>query len=139
MVEINQYIHIPEKELRFVFARASGPGGQNVNKVNTKVTLLFDVDNSPSLSLEQKGKIKRRLAGRVSRGGILRVTSVRYRSQKSNREDAVKRFSQLLSFAFKEKAGRKKTKVSRASRERRFRAKKHRSSVKQLRKKVRSE
>ena len=139
MVELNQHIHIPEKELKFVFARASGPGGQNVNKVNTKVTLLFDVDSSPSLSLEQKTKIKRRLAGRVSRAGILRITSVRHRSQKSNREDAVKRFAQLLSFALKEKADRKKTKVSRASRERRFQAKKHRGSVKQLRKKVGSE
>lgn len=139
MIEVNQHIHIPEKELKFVFARASGPGGQNVNKVNTKVTLLFDVDTSPSLSPVQKSKIKRRLAGRVSKGGMLRITSMRHRSQKANREDAVNRFAQLLSFALKEKAYRKKTKVSRSSRERRFQAKKQRSNVKKLRKKVRSE
>ncbi|MCK5195085.1 MAG: aminoacyl-tRNA hydrolase [Desulfobulbaceae bacterium] len=139
MVEISQNIYIPEKELKFVFARASGPGGQNVNKVNTKVTLLFDVVSSPSLTEEQKTKIRNRLSTRISRGGVLRVAAMRYRSQKANREDAVKRFAELLSFALTEKPHRKKTKASRAARERRFQAKKQRSRIKQSRQKVTTE
>lgn len=139
MVEISQNIYIPAKELKFVFARASGPGGQNVNKVNTKVTLLFDVDTSPSLSQEQKTKIRNRLSTRISRRGVLRVTAMRYRTQKANREDAVERFAKLISFALTEKPHRKKTKASRAARERRFQAKKQRSRVKQSRQKVTSE
>jgi len=93
MVEINENLHIPEKELKFVFARASGPGGQNVNKVNTKVTLLFDIVKSPSLTDVQKIKIRNRLSNRISNEGVLRVTAMRYRTQKANREDAVKRFA----------------------------------------------
>lgn len=139
MVEISQHIYISEKELKFVFARASGPGGQNVNKVNTKVTLLFDVDTSPSLSQEQKAKIRNRLSTRISRGGVLRVTAMRYRTQKANREDAVERFAKLISFALTEKPHRKKTKASRAARERRFQAKKQRGRVKKSRQKVTSE
>jgi ribosome-associated protein len=139
MVEINQNMYIPEKELKFVFARASGPGGQNVNKVNTKVTLLFDVVRSPSLTDEQKAKIRNRLTNRISNEGVLRVTAMRYRTQKANREDAVKRFVELLSSALTEKPHRKKTKASRSSRERRFKAKKQRSRVKQSRQKVTSE
>ena len=136
MVEVNANLDIPEKELKFAFARSGGPGGQNVNKVNTKATLFFDVDASPSLSDVQKEKIKRRLPGRISKEGILKVTSVRYRSQKANREDAVKRFALLISFALHEKTVRKKTKVSRGAKERRFQAKKRRGNVKQLRKKI---
>jgi len=139
MVEVNQNLSIPETELKFVFARASGPGGQNVNKVNTKVTLFFDIVKSPSLIDEQKAKIRNRLTNRISNEGVLRVTAMRYRTQKANREDAVKRFVELLSSALTEKPHRKKTKASRSSRERRFKAKKQRSRVKQSRQKVTSE
>lgn len=139
MIEINNRLQIPEKELTLVFARSSGPGGQNVNKVNTKVTLLFDVVSSPSLTEEQKTKIKNRLSTRISKGGVLRVAAMRYRSQKANREDAVKRFAELLAFALTEKQYRKKTKASRAARERRFQKKKQRGRVKQSRQKVTSE
>lgn len=139
MVEINQYIDISEKELKFVFARASGPGGQNVNKVNTKATLLFDIVRSPSLSDEQKVKIRNRLSTRISKEGVLRVTAMRYRTQRANREDAVRRFAELLSFALTEKPHRKKTKASRSARERRVKAKKQRSRVKLSRQKVTSE
>ena len=136
---IDRFIHIPGKELRFVFARAGGSGGQHVNKVNTKVTLLFDVISSQSLTLEQKQRIKSRLPGRVNRAGVLRVTSTRYRSQKANRDDAIERFAHLISFALKEKKNRKKTRISVSSREKRFQTKRHRSTVKQLRKKVQME
>jgi ribosome-associated protein len=139
MIAVNRHVQIPEKELVFIFSRAGGPGGQNVNKVNTKVTLLFDVAGSPSLTEEQKAKILNRLSTRISRGGVLRVSAMRYRTQKANREDAVMRFVELVSRALKEKPRRKKTKVSRSAKKRRLREKKQRSMVKQSRQKVTSE
>ena len=75
MIEVTNEISIPEDELRFTASLSSGPGGQNVNKVNTRVTLWFDVVNSPSLSPEQKELIASRLLSRISKDGLLRVIS----------------------------------------------------------------
>lgn len=133
---MSKSLHIPEKEFTFLFSRSSGPGGQNVNKVSTKVTLLFDVNMSPSLSATQKGKIKNRLATRINKNGVLRIVAMRYRTQKANKEDALQRFFSLLHTALKEKPPRKKTKITRASRERRIQAKKFRGRVKQARNRV---
>jgi ribosome-associated protein len=129
-------LHVPEREFTFVFSRASGPGGQNVNKVNTKVTLLFNVNTSSRLTAVQKEKIKNRLATRISKNGILRVVAMRYRTQKANKEDAIQRFFSLLDAALRDKPARKKMKISKASRERRIQAKKLRSTVKHARKRV---
>lgn len=135
MIRINDSLEIPERELRFTFSRSSGPGGQNVNKVSTKVTLRFDINRTRGLSDEQKARIKRRLASRISRNGVLRVTAGYHRTQKANREAAVKRFSQLLASALATNPPRKRTGISRAAKERRLKAKRHRSRIKQARSK----
>ena len=132
---INHGLEIPEKELRFTFSRSSGPGGQNVNKVSTKVTLQFDIDRSASISEQQKARIKKKLASRISRNGVLRVTAGYHRTQKANREAVVKRFYELLASALAERRPRKRTKVSWAAKERRLKAKRHRSRIKQTRSK----
>ena len=80
MVVVSDTLEIPDSELSFVTSRSSGPGGQNVNKVDTRVTLLFDVGASPSLTDEQRSRVLARLPGRINREGVLRVFSQRYRT-----------------------------------------------------------
>lgn len=133
-IDINQELSIPLDELAFTAVRSSGPGGQNVNKVSTKVSLEFDVDKSPSLTEEQKILIKRRLPGRISGEGILRVSSQKTRQQATNREDAVRRFAGLLAGALRERKVRRRTRVPKASRRERLEEKKKRGFVKQSRK-----
>ena len=133
-IDINQELSIPIDELTFSAVRSSGPGGQNVNKVSTKVSLEFDVDKSPSLTEEQKILINRRLAGRISGEGILRVSSQKTRQQATNREDAVRRFSGLLAGALRERKVRRGTRVPKASRQERIDDKKKRGFIKQSRK-----
>lgn len=133
MLAITQKTLIPLRELSFTFARSSKPGGQNVNKVNTQVTLIFDLVHSPSLSAVQKTRIRQRLAGRINKQGLLRVISYRHRTQAANRAAALKRFAALLSEALQETKPRKKTRQPRAAKEGRLAAKKHRSRLKQLR------
>ncbi|HMC82356.1 MAG TPA: aminoacyl-tRNA hydrolase [Candidatus Polarisedimenticolia bacterium] len=88
MIEIRDGLAIREEELRFTASRSGGPGGQNVNKVSTRVTLWFDVAGSPSLTAEQRSLIRSRLATRISKEGVLRVVSQQTRSQAANREAA---------------------------------------------------
>ena len=126
-------VHIPESELSFRYSRSSGPGGQNVNKVATKVTLLFDVRSSPSLTDDQRALIEQRLANRISKDGILHVTSERHRTRSANQRDTVERFRILVAGAVRRRAPRKRTKVPAASRRRRIEAKRRRSEVKRLR------
>ena len=133
MVHIKNGILIGEDELSFTFSRSSKPGGQNVNKISSRVTLLFDVANSPSLSAENKNRIMTRLRTRVNKDGILRVVSHRHRSQAANREAAVERFVELLQEALKPIKFRKKTRISAAARNRRLNKKKRRSRLKQER------
>jgi ribosome-associated protein len=99
MVYVTEGLDIPERELALTTSRSSGPGGQNVNKVSTRVTLLWDVESSPSLTSEQRELLRARLAGRINQQGILRVTSQRHRTQLANREEAVQRFVDLLAQA----------------------------------------
>jgi ribosome-associated protein len=132
-VDIEAGLAIPEAELRFTTARSSGPGGQNVNKVESKVTLAFDVAGSPSLSDEQRQRIAERLGSRLSRGGVLRVTSQRHRTQAANRKAAVERFAELLAAALAEDPERRPTRVPKAVRRRRLESKRHRSRVKRER------
>jgi len=126
-------------ELTFSAVRSSGPGGQNVNKVNTRVILEFDLDKSPSLNEEQKTLIKKRLKGRISGEGIFRVSSQKSRQQSTNRDDAIRRFAGLLAGALQERKARRKTSVPKASRQERLEEKKRRGFIKQSRKDGRSQ
>ncbi len=126
-------VPIPESELVFQASRSSGPGGQNVNKLNTRVTVLLDVAHSPSLSDRQKQQVLSRLAGRIDKAGILHVASQEHRSQEANRRAAVERLQQLVRDALKPVPVRRKTKVPVAARERRLQQKKQRSDRKQQR------
>ncbi|HHB76668.1 MAG TPA: aminoacyl-tRNA hydrolase [Desulfobulbus sp.] len=128
-------VQIPFGELGFSFSRSSGAGGQNVNKVNTRVTLSFDVGNSPSLDEHQRQLIRRRLGGRINRDGILRISSDTHRTQGANKEEVIRRFYALLGTALHEQRPRRKTRVPKRARERRLSAKKMRGRLKQQRNK----
>jgi len=133
MIEITRDTIINEDEFVFKVSRSSGPGGQNINKVNTRVTLLFDVANCGSLSGWQKQRILARLATRSDKNGVLRVTSQKFRTQGANRRAAVERLQQLLTDALKTRPIRKKSKVSYAAKQRRLEEKKRRSLLKRQR------
>ena len=126
-------LDIPDEELEFATSRSSGPGGQNVNKVNTRVSVLFDVDRSTVLSDEQRSLLRERLGGRISRAGIMRVVSQKHRTQLANRDAAVERFTLLLRDALTEKAERVPLKVPRAVKERRLDEKRRRGGLKRER------
>lgn len=130
---ITPSVCIPLSELSFTFSRSSGKGGQHVNKVNSRVTLWFDVTASESLTQDQKQLIRRRLAGRINKQGVLLLDADRRRSQGANREDAVSRFASLLRDALHVDKTRRRTKPSRGAKKRRLQAKKHRSRLKQQR------
>lgn len=133
MIKITDDIFIREDELVFKASRSRGPGGQNVNKVNTRITVLFDVANCRGLSDEHKRRILKRLATRADKQGRVRVVSQRYRSQKANRRAAVERLQELLIAVLKTRRVRKKTKVPYAVKRRRLEEKKRRSILKQQR------
>jgi ribosome-associated protein len=135
MLEITDQMWISEEELTFTASRSGGPGGQNVNKVNSRVTLWFDVAGSGSLTEEQKQRIRTRLATRIDKQGVLRVVSQAHRSQVANREAATDRFVELLRESLRRRPARKPTKVSRAVKQRRLEEKGRRSRVKQQRSK----
>ncbi|HER43916.1 MAG TPA: aminoacyl-tRNA hydrolase [Candidatus Eisenbacteria bacterium] len=133
MVEIHDQLTIPDEEISFEFSRSGGPGGQNVNKVNTKATLLFDVSASPSLTEEERSRIMSSLRTRITKAGVLRVSSQRHRTQRANREAALERFSELLREALRTRRPRRKTRVPRAVKERRIKEKKRRGELKRRR------
>ncbi len=133
MIEITDNISIREDELIFKASRSSGPGGQNVNKVNTRITLLLDVANCESFSDVQKRRILSRLATRADKNGLVRVASQRFRTQKANRRAAVERLQQLLAEALKTRPVRKKTKIPYATKRRRLEEKRRRSLLKRQR------
>ncbi len=136
MLEIDANLSIPENELLFTASGSSGPGGQNVNKVSTRVTLWFDVLHSASLTEEQKDRISRNLAARINKKGWLRITAEEHRSQAANRKLAREKFCRRLFEALKERPVRKKTRVPKRSRRRRLENKKQRSRKKKLRSNV---
>ena len=136
MIQITDTLFIHKDELSFTASPSSGPGGQHVNKVSTRMTLLFNVAASPSLSAEQKQRICSRLSTRVSKDGVLRVISQRHRSQAANRDAAVERFVELLKGALAELPPRKKTTVSKRARQRRLDEKKQHSLKKKQRAKI---
>ena len=130
MLEITRSLSIPTSELRMQRSRSTGPGGQNVNKLETRVTLLFDVAGSPTLTPSQRDRILATLRTRITKDGVLRVTSQRHRTQGANREAATERFVALLQQALRPVKSRKPTKPTRASKTRRLDAKKQRGSIK---------
>ena len=124
---------IPVDEFEFSFARSRGPGGQNVNKVNTRVTLRFDFAGSTALTALEKRTIRAKLAGRVTRDGHLRVVSMRHRTQRANRVAATTRFYELLAETLARPKPRRPTKIPRAAREKRLADKRVRGRRKQMR------
>jgi ribosome-associated protein len=133
MIHIQGNLFIPESEISFKATRSSGPGGQNVNKLSTRIELFFDIGNSESLTEHQKRKITARLGRRVSKEGVLRIVSQEQRTQSANRQTAVERFQQLLVSALTETKPRKATRVSAAAKRRRIEQKRRRSSLKKAR------
>ena len=133
MIRITDQISIPKDELKFTASRSSGPGGQHVNKVSTRVTLRFDVANSPSLTADQKQRIFGHLATRVSKEGVLRVVSQKTRSQAANKETALERFVELLHQALRQTVRRKPTEISPTGKQKRFEGKKKRGRLKRER------
>ena len=123
-----------EKELTFEYIRASGPGGQNVNKVSTAVQLRFDVARSPSLQEDIKVRLIKLAGKRVNGEGILLIEAKRYRSQEQNRLDALKRFREILNRASRKPRLRKKTRPTQSSTEDRLQKKKKRGEHKKNRK-----
>jgi ribosome-associated protein len=133
VIEITPELSIDESELTFSASRSGGPGGQNVNKVASKVTLEWNVEQSSALTDEQRATIQERLAARINQEGVLKVSSQQTRSQHGNREIAHAKFVDLLRGAFREKPPRKKTRMPKAAKERRLGAKKERSELKKAR------
>ncbi|HEY9047437.1 MAG TPA: alternative ribosome rescue aminoacyl-tRNA hydrolase ArfB [Ohtaekwangia sp.] len=121
------------KELAFSTSRSSGPGGQNVNKVNTKVTAKFDVVNSAVLTPEEKELLLQKLASRLTTDGVLIIISQDKRSQLQNKEEAVAKFEKVITKAFEKKKARKATKPSKGAVQERIKKKKKQSEKKQWR------
>jgi ribosome-associated protein len=132
MIEITSSLQIDERELQIDFVRASGPGGQNVNKVATAVQLRFDVMGS-SLAEEVKRRLIRLAGNRVTSEGVLLIEAKRFRTQEQNREDGIRRFVDLVRKALIQPKSRKKTKPTAASKEVRMKEKKRRGEIKKMR------
>jgi ribosome-associated protein len=130
MIFIAPDISIGNREISFDFIRASGPGGQNVNKVATAVQLRFDVGRSTSLPLEVKDRLRKLAGKKLSTGGILVIHASRFKSQEKNRQDALERLVRMLRQAVVKPKKRVKTRPSRRAKQRRLEAKRHRSRLK---------
>jgi ribosome-associated protein len=130
MLEISPNLTIPDDELVERFVRASGPGGQNVNKVSSAVELRFDAAGSPSLPEDLRARLLARRDRRITDGGVVVISAQRFRTQDRNREDARERLAALIVAAMHVPKKRIATKPSRGAKERRLGAKRERSTIK---------
>jgi ribosome-associated protein len=130
---IKEKFFIDEKEIVETFIRSSGPGGQNVNKVETAVQIRFDVAHSPSLPENVRERLMAMLRSRLTKEGVLILTAQRYRTQDQNRQDARHRLAELIYRATIPVKKRIPTKPTRSSQENRLATKSHRSHIKQNR------
>jgi len=133
MIRITDAIALDEDELEERFIRASGPGGQNVNKLSSAVQLRFDVRHSPSLPDDVRERLERLAGNRLTRAGVLVITAQRHRTQERNRADALDRLRDLIRRAAIVPTPRRPTRPTAGSRERRLESKKQRSRIKNLR------
>jgi ribosome-associated protein len=136
MIPVTPSMAIDEKEITFDFVRASGPGGQNVNKVATAVQLRFDVQHSPNLPEDVRARLTRIAGRRITEKGILIIEAKRFRTQERNRQDALDRLIALIRKASEKPKRRRRTKPSKGSKERLLAAKRRRSRLKQMRRRV---
>jgi ribosome-associated protein len=135
-METGQGIELKESEISFAFVRASGPGGQNVNKVATAVKLYFDIERSPSLSQAIKRRLRTLAGRRVNREGILAIDARRFRTQEANRRDAMERLLALIRQAATASKPRRPTRPGAAAKARRLDEKKKHGAAKQARQKT---
>lgn len=136
MIRLTDSLVISENDIVYKFSRSTGPGGQNVNKLNTRVTLLFNVAACRTFTDEQKQRLFTRLSSRISDDGFLKVVSQRHRTQQANRRAALNRLAELLTAALKDKPARKQTAVPYAAKQNRLSRKRRRSEIKHQRKSV---
>lgn len=139
MLVVNHRISIPRSEMRFSFARSSGPGGQNVNKVNSKATLHWPVMTSPSLPEDVRRRFVAAFGNRINNEGELVLASQETRDQASNIEDCLDKLRQMILSVATAPKKRRPTKPTKGSQRRRLEDKKGRSQTKSLRQKPRSE
>ncbi len=137
MLPIDNELVLPERELTYRSSRSSGPGGQNVNKVETRVTLLFDIPGSAVLDEAQKELVRQRLATRINKEGVLRVISQKHRTQYANRETARAKLAELLAEALRPRRRRRPTKTPQRALRRRMEDKRRRGELKRQRGPVR--
>ena len=133
MIRITETIAIDEREIEESFIRASGPGGQNVNKLSTAVQLRFDVRHSPALTEPVRARLARLAGKRLTKEGVLVITAQRHRTQERNRDDALSRLVELIRSAAVPPTPRRKTRPTAASRAKRLESKKRRSGIKGMR------
>ena len=136
MIYITPAIKIDKKEIKLQFIKASGPGGQNVNKLATAVQLRFDVKNSPSFPDDVRTRLVRLAGRRITENGVLIIEAKRFRKQEQNRQDAIDRLIKLIRKATEKPKARIKTKPTLASKKRILAAKQHRRRIKKMRRSV---
>ncbi len=133
MLIINETISIPHREFELSFSRSPGPGGQNVNKLNTKVTLHWNLNESPSIATPIKKRLHSEYAGRINKQGFIVITSHRFRDQGRNIEDALNKLKGMILAVAEEPAVRRPTRPTRASKHRRLDEKRRHAEKKRSR------